>query len=98
MKLVRRPPRGLLGGMLGLPTTEWREAAAPDAESLAAEHGAAPGSLNELGEVRHVFTHFELRLSVWRAEAGPSAPGDWTPLAEADGLPSVFAKALALAR
>lgn len=98
VKLVRRPPRGLLGGMLALPTTEWREEGEPDAAGLAADHGAAPGSLSELGEVRHVFTHFELYLSVWRAEAGPSASGDWTPLAEADGLPSVFAKALAVAR
>ena len=98
VKLVRRPPRGLLGGMLALPTTEWREAAEPDAESLAAEHGATPGSLNELGEVRHVFTHFELHLSVWRADAATLSSGDWAPLADADGLPSVFAKALALAR
>ncbi|OYW97235.1 MAG: A/G-specific adenine glycosylase, partial [Caulobacter vibrioides] len=34
--LVRRPPKGLLGGMLGLPTSAWRAAPYDDAEAVAA--------------------------------------------------------------
>ena len=37
--LVRRPPRGLLGGMLGLPTTDWRAAPWTKAEALARRAG-----------------------------------------------------------
>ena len=50
-------------------------------------------------EVRHVFTHFALRLDVWTAEAGPRAKvdGQWF---DKDGAlaatPTVGRKALAL--
>jgi A/G-specific adenine glycosylase len=50
----------------------------------------------DIGEVRHVFTHFSLELMVWRGQG--NAGNHWTPRGEAaDGLPSVFAKALRLA-
>jgi len=32
--LVRRPPKGLLGGMLGLPTSDWRDAPWTDEEAV----------------------------------------------------------------
>lgn len=84
--LVRRPPSGLLGGMLGLPdgdapvTADWQAA----------------------GEVKHVFTHFELRLAVMTAAlpARPDLAGEWWAagdLARA-GLPTLFAKAVARAQ
>ena len=67
--LVRRPPSGLLGGMMMPPTSAWNDvqADAPLAE--------APGEFKweRVGEVRHVFTHFALRLDVWTAEAGSRA-------------------------
>lgn len=84
----RRPDKGLLGGMLGLPTSPW------SGESCVPEF---PSGANwcELGEVRHVFTHFALTLKVWRAETDETLR---TTRAQAsDGLPSVFAKALKLA-
>lgn len=59
----RRPPRGLLGGMVEFPSTPWREAAWTTAEAAA----SAPlgcGWTELPGEVRHAFTHFHLRLSV----------------------------------
>lgn len=96
VKLVRRPPRGLLGGMLGLPTTDWREEDGGDIVALAETHGVCPQALVQLGEVRHVFTHFELRLTVWQGEAAGAQGDGWVPLADVGGLPSVFAKALAL--
>ncbi|MFN3558778.1 MAG: A/G-specific adenine glycosylase [Brevundimonas sp.] len=83
--LVRRPDKGLLGGMLGLPTSDW--SAAPDsAPPVAADW-------REAGFVEHVFTHFSLTLEVRAAEGG----GDfvWTEVGEALGaLPTVFRKAL----
>ncbi|MEZ5946823.1 MAG: A/G-specific adenine glycosylase [Hyphomonas sp.] len=91
--LVRRPHKGLLGGMLALPSSEWREGS-PD-------HADEPAGLDwmECGEVRHVFTHFTLHLAVRRADVSrrPAGPdGQWVPLEEVDGLPSVFAKAFRL--
>ncbi len=94
--LVRRPPKGLLGGMLGLPTTAWRGEPVTKADVLAA--APAPRDWRRVGAVEHGFTHFALTLEVWRAE-GDS--GDqtlvWLPLARAiDETPTVFAKALRL--
>jgi A/G-specific adenine glycosylase len=92
--LVRRPPRGLLGGMLGLPTTPWRAAPWTPAESLAA--APAPADWRPAGSVEHVFTHFSLTLTIWRAAAAAPEPSlIWTPLDQAAAeMPSVFAKAL----
>ncbi len=84
--LVRRPDKGLLGGMLGLPTSDWA-AGAPDA--------AAPVAADwrQAGVVGHVFTHFALTLTVLTAQG--SGDYAWTPLEEARrSLPSVFRKAL----
>ncbi|MEX0278639.1 MAG: A/G-specific adenine glycosylase [Ruegeria sp.] len=58
--LERRPDKGLLGGMLGWPGSEWSDAPIPcppfDADWTALQ-----------GEVRHTFTHFHLVLRVWTA-------------------------------
>ena len=84
--LVRRPDKGLLGGMVGLPTSDWTETAPDAAAPVAADW-------TEAGAVDHVFTHFSLTLSV-RVATGE---GDflWTPEAEAlAALPTVFRKAL----
>ena len=92
--LVRRPPKGLLGGMLALPTSEWRSAALSDGEVQA----AAPASADwrAVGEIEHAFTHFTLTLQVFRAEvSGEVQDAIWTPADPApSGLPSVFLKAL----
>ena len=92
--LVQRPAKGLLGGMLGLPTTPWR--AAPWTRSEAVSHAPGPAAWEAAGGVTHVFTHFSLDLDVFVAKAG-GAPGDfvWTPrrAALAD-TPSLFRKAL----
>ena len=87
----RRPESGLLGGMLGWPGTDW--SAEPD--------GAPPAAADwrEIGEVRHTFTHFHLRLAVRAADLSDHcAPhrGAFQPLRRTD-LPSVMRKALDLA-
>jgi A/G-specific adenine glycosylase len=84
--LVRRPDKGLLGGMMGLPTSEWSVSSADAAPPVAA-------AWRDAGAIEHVFTHFSLTLSVRAAEG----EGDfvWTDPQEALGaLPTVFRKAL----
>ncbi len=88
--LVRRPPKGLLGGMLALPTSDWRTERWSDAEALAV--APTPAAWREAGAVEHVFTHFTLALRVMRAEtAFPDVI--WSPRRDLDALPSVFLKA-----
>jgi len=88
--LVRRPPKGLLGGMLALPTSDWRAGRWSEAESLAA--APAQAAWRAAGEVEHGFTHFTLTLQLLRAE-GEAEAVIWTPRAGLDALPSVFLKA-----
>jgi A/G-specific adenine glycosylase len=83
--LVQRPAKGLLGGMLGLPTSDWSSAPS-DAPPVDADW-------RDAGAVDHVFTHFSLTLTVRVADG----QGDflWTEEATAlKSLPTVFAKAL----
>ena len=96
--LVRRPPRGLLGGMLGLPTSEWRSAPLTADDALGARPQAA--RWRNAGAIEHVFTHFALTLEVWRAETDRRDPSLlWLPIDEAArSLPSVFLKALRAAQ
>lgn len=87
--LVRRPSRGLLGGMLGLPASDWAVARVEAPPPL-------PADWREAGAVEHIFTHFALTLEVRAGQARPGA-GDfiWTPVDEALAvLPTVFRKAL----
>ncbi|HEY1560191.1 MAG TPA: A/G-specific adenine glycosylase [Caulobacteraceae bacterium] len=94
--MVRRPPKGLLGGMLALPTTPWRAEPWTRAEALA--DAPTQAAWRRAGAVEHVFTHFSLTLEVFEAEVRDAAKGDhliWTALAEAlRAAPSVFARAL----
>ena len=98
--LAHRPPKGLLGGMLGLPTTPWR--AAPWAAADVLAHAPQPGGWREIGAVRHVFTHFSLDLRVQTAplqgSVGTAAgPLVWRARASAAAdTPSLFRKALEL--
>jgi len=91
--LVRRPSRGLLGGMRALPTGPWTEASA----GLAGAPAAAAWRLLDAGVV-HGFTHFELHLALAVATMPPHDPqpdGEWWPVGDlaAAGLPTLFAKA-----
>ncbi len=88
--LVRRPAKGLLGGMLALPTTAWRAEPWSDAEAVTAAPVAA--DWRGAGEVEHGFTHFQLTLRLFHAEADwPDAL--WRPRSELESMPSVFLKA-----
>jgi A/G-specific adenine glycosylase len=90
--LERRPDRGLLGGMLGIPGDGWDGAGGP---------APAEAAWQEVGEVHHTFTHFHLILRVLVAPvSGPADRGQWLHRAAfrpAD-LPTVMRKAWDLAR
>jgi A/G-specific adenine glycosylase len=95
----RRPPEGLLGGMLELPGTPWREAGWNAAEALA--HAPLPGVgwRAPPGEARHGFTHFELRMTLLAARHDAAAPegfGWMAPDAARAAMPTVMRKLLAL--
>lgn len=91
--LERRPAEGLLGGMLGLPTTAWTDTALDPSQIL--DLAPLPGAWRAAGVVRHVFTHFTLELEVYALEAPrPSGGWIWTSPEGLEGLPSVFLKAV----
>jgi A/G-specific adenine glycosylase len=84
--LVRRPARGLLGGMRAFPS------------DLGAADWAPAEEGQPLGVVAHAFTHFELAMTIRGAvlDKGCNLPPDseWWPTDRLDeaGLPGVFAK------
>lgn len=94
--LERRPEKGLLGGMLGWPGSEWGDAPEP-APPIHAEWTPLAG------EVRHTFTHFHLILQVMRAEVPNDAQplrGDFVgkPVFRPSDLPTAMRKAFDLWR
>ncbi len=97
--IVRRPDKGLLGGMRALPTGQWADG--PPGISDAPLTGIDWQILPD--RIIHVFTHFTLELSLASGRAeGHEAPadGEWWAIEALDsaGLPTVFAKAAQLAR
>ena len=98
--LETRPEKGLLGGMLGWPGSEWVD--------VAADLSPAPPPLagdwrSVAGEVRHTFTHFHLILRVMRLDVSVAEepaqgrfyePHEFQPSA----LPTLMRKAFDLAR
>jgi len=96
--LRRRVASGLLGGMTEVPTTAWTSRI--DGGSTA-DHAPFEAEWEACGVVTHVFTHFELRLSVFRAQTPKVAADDgwWEPVTNLDNqaLPTVMKKAIAQA-
>ncbi len=94
--LETRPDAGLLGGMLGLPGTVWEESAVTeplDSAPMKAKWRQIDGF------VKHVFTHFELRLDVYVAdivegELTKGHNGLWAEETILKTLPTVFKKAV----
>ncbi len=64
--LRRRPPKGLLGGMLEVPGTPWRDMPWGEAEALPHAPLALPWRRLP-GLARHGFTHFELEMVLFAA-------------------------------
>ena len=102
--LRRRPPSGLLGGMMEVPSSAWREGRLDRAAALR----EAPLDLDWRalnGRVRHVFSHFALDLVVMTGTASGAAarafkaPYAWRAVGalSKEALPSVMAKVVTLA-
>ncbi len=103
--LRRRPPSGLLGGMMEVPSSAWEVDRAIGKNALVdapvhADWWSVPG------EVVHVFTHFRLEVQVYRALVPlDAAPNLWADPARckfvsrrdlaAEALPSLMRKLIA---
>lgn len=94
--LEQRPDKGLLGGMLGWPGSDWSD--------MPAENPPMPGNWTQLNaEVRHTFTHFHLRLNVhWiKVEADMPDPNSGFFVSRSEfrpgDLPTVMRKVFDLA-
>ncbi|WP_119462244.1 A/G-specific adenine glycosylase [Rhodospirillaceae bacterium SYSU D60014] len=94
--LRRRPETGLLGGMIEVPSTDWRSA--PWTVEEATALAPVPASWVPLaGRVRHAFTHFNLELTLLAgrvAEAEDDGAGLWCPIDRLSehALPTVMKK------
>jgi A/G-specific adenine glycosylase len=97
--LRRRPENGLLGGMMEVPSTEWRAHDWTFAEARRLAPSAARWRRLP-GVVRHTFTHFHLELTVLagRSEA-VGAAGVWCPPSRLGdhALPTLMKKVARLA-
>ena len=97
--LRRRPEMGLLGGMMEIPSSEWRDGAWQNEETDGAPLIDANWQAVQ-GEVRHTFTHFslKLRLLVARVEGKPDLGGVWCPPERFSdyALPTVMKKVVRL--
>jgi A/G-specific adenine glycosylase len=97
--LRKRPAKGLLGGMMEVPSSEWRagawdEEAAREAAPVSARWSALPGI------VRHSFTHFDLELQVLVGKTrARQADGVWVQpdALTTQALPTVMKKVIAFA-
>ena len=95
--LERRPDRGLLGGMLGWPGSDWIEGVPTEAPPIKADWQALGA------EARHTFTHFHLLLEVRIATVPQDAHpehGEFLDTAafRPSDLPTVMRKVFDLAR
>ena len=92
--LRRRPAKGLLGGMMEVPSSPWltHEPGSKDPPQM---HAPAKAKWVVVpGQVRHIFSHFELRVAVFVAHTKRKGVGYWVPLKawEEEALPSVMRK------
>ena len=97
--LEKRGDTGLLAGMTQVPTTGWT--ARQDGATDVSQAPFADADWIACGTVGHVFTHFELRLSVYRAdgEIAPAGHQWWSgpDTIAGEALPTVMKKVLGLA-
>jgi A/G-specific adenine glycosylase len=76
--LEKRPDKGLLAGLMGLPTTPWQES--PWTWEEAAHH--APKTVTTWQNlplvIQHTFTHFHLKLTVAKGISAARGEGMWS--------------------
>lgn len=90
--LRRRSEAGLLGGMMEVPGSDWQSERPDFSPPVEAEWSRLTAP------VRHVFTHFELRLDIYLAQVmtDPPCDGRWVAVSalHTQALPSLFRKVL----
>ena len=94
LPLLRRPEKGLLGGLWQppmLPGSPSRE----EVERTLADGGFQVGSLAPLPDARHLFTHIRWELHGWSARVSGEGPGDWRwstvqEIRQGSAVPSAF--------
>ena len=96
--LEKRADTRMLGGMPGLPTTDWDAAGQAFSPAPAVSRRLKAG-----GSIHHTFTHFDLSLDIMEGQIDPAdlpPQGDWMLIAQSDiknlGLPTVFRKVVRL--
>ena len=92
--LRRRPPQGLLAGMMEIPSSPWLETSMP---GLAQSRPHAPARAKwkqTQGLVTHTFTHFTLEITVATATTDKKLQGLWAHprQLENEALPSIMKK------
>lgn len=105
--LRKRPDKGLLASMAEVPGSDW--VTEPDdapipavAHATTTDHAPFDADWKLCGTVNHIFTHFELRLSVYSAKnihINVTNNGWWVPVPELphEALPTVMKKAISAA-
>lgn len=94
--LRRRDDRGLLGGMMEVPSSPWVSGSLP--EDVLDHVPLAADWVKQPGVVRHTFTHFHLELEVFTARTSQKtrADGEWASRDSlgACALPTVMRKVI----
>lgn len=93
--LEKRPEKGLLGGMIGFPTSDWSK------NKLSQHHTLFSAAENIDNSVFHVFTHFHLELKLCKLKNYHGALNEHMFWHSADelkniGFPSLFKKVFKL--
>nr|BAL54760.1 A/G-specific adenine glycosylase [uncultured Chloroflexota bacterium] len=87
--LRRRPSQGLLGGLWTFPSAFLEAEEAASTASLFEAEGLLLELEKKLGDLRHAYTHFRLRVEIWHcrllAEPGPSF--SWVALEQLTAYP-----------
>lgn len=105
--LERRPDKGLLAGLVGLPTTVWRDTPwEVEPRGLVAEETFtdAPEGVEAWehlpGIVRHTFTHFHLELKIAKGRSNVPQKGLWSSFdnLKSHALPTVMKKVIQAVR
>ena len=96
--LMRRPEKGLLGGMMQPPLGPWSDVF-PSAKEATLQAPFRAKWHKRAGMVRHGFTHFELEIEVYVAEIGSTSSsvggaGTWVGDLSTAALPTVMKKIL----
>lgn len=92
--LEKRPAKGLLGGMMGVPTTTWEADLLLQKDTFAMERSLKWQEIDK--PVKHTFTHFHLYLTVKIGITHKVCEGNWVYLnnLQSVALPTVMKKVI----